>query len=114
MSKKKRILIPLFFSFPVLLFIISFNIKKSYSEPADLSGFELAKDHFKKGFIQFNRMRYLSAVEFFRNAVSVYPCGVNLLFSASFITIDPIDTVAKKPPANRIAPIIITILFCLR
>ncbi|MFH0975476.1 MAG: hypothetical protein V1874_06800 [Spirochaetota bacterium] len=58
----------------ILLLIFSFiNIKNTFSESSELSTFESAKDHFKKGFIYFNRMQYLSAVEYFRKAVSVYP-----------------------------------------
>ncbi len=55
------------------LFLFNLNIGNLFSESNDLSGYETAKTHFKKGCIYFNRMQYLSAVEYFRKAISVYP-----------------------------------------
>jgi DNA-binding beta-propeller fold protein YncE len=61
-------------SFIVFLFIFSgINIENSYSQTGGLTTFETAKSHFIRGFAFFNRMQYLSAVEYFRKAVAVYP-----------------------------------------
>jgi DNA-binding beta-propeller fold protein YncE len=61
-------------SFIIFLFIFSgIHIENSFSQTNGLNTFETAKNYFTKGFIFFNRMQYLSAVEYFRKAVSVYP-----------------------------------------
>ena len=43
------------------------------SQPTGLARFETAKNLFKSGMAHFNRMEYLAAAEFFRNAVAEYP-----------------------------------------
>jgi len=58
----------------IFLFFFLCNYTGSSSSSAQgFSTFEKAKEHFKKGFIFYNRAQYLSAVEFFRKAVSEYP-----------------------------------------
>ena len=58
----------------IFLFFFLCNYTGSSSSSAQgFSTFEKAKEHFKKGFIFYNRTQYLSAVEFFRKAVSEYP-----------------------------------------
>ena len=61
------------FFITLLLLFSGIHVEKSFSETKELTTFEEAKNHFKKGFAFFNRMHYLSAVEYFRKAVSVYP-----------------------------------------
>ncbi|MBN2403787.1 MAG: hypothetical protein JXN64_15540 [Spirochaetes bacterium] len=72
MLNKKNAIKHLAFIILILLFS-GIHIEKSFSESKEVASFGTAKNHFKKGFIFFNRMQYLSAVEFFRKAVSVYP-----------------------------------------
>lgn len=43
------------------------------SKTSDIVKFETAKNSFKKGINHFNRMEYLAAAEFFRNAIKIYP-----------------------------------------
>jgi DNA-binding beta-propeller fold protein YncE len=57
----------------IFFFLSLLNSNNLFSEPGTAAGFEAAKTHFKKGFIFFNRMQYLSAVEYFRKAVAIYP-----------------------------------------
>lgn len=49
------------------------GVPAAFSAPGDLVRFERAKDQFRKGVHFFNKRQYLASVEFFRNAVSIYP-----------------------------------------
>lgn len=44
-----------------------------YGNTADFARFEQAKSRFQKGLAFYNEMNYLSAAEFFRSAIAVYP-----------------------------------------
>ena len=56
---------------PLCVFL--FAADSLISKTSDLGKFETAKTFFKKGMGHYNRMEYLSAAEFFRNAIEVYP-----------------------------------------
>ncbi|MBN2039472.1 MAG: hypothetical protein JW864_05490 [Spirochaetes bacterium] len=70
---KKRNIIAIFFCLFVIQLYFHIDAKESFSQNSSMTEFETAKGYFKKGFVFFNKMQYLSAVEFFRKAVSVYP-----------------------------------------
>ncbi|MCL2026192.1 MAG: VWA domain-containing protein [Leptospirales bacterium] len=59
--------------FAMLLCVFLFGADSLISQTSDLGKFEIAKTFFKKGINHYNRMEYLSAAEFFRNAIEVYP-----------------------------------------
>lgn len=45
----------------------------AYSDQPDFVKYERAKQHFKSGLVFYNNMKYLSSVEYFRQAVTMYP-----------------------------------------
>ncbi|MCL1911814.1 MAG: hypothetical protein FWG13_06385 [Leptospirales bacterium] len=59
--------------FAILLCVFLFAADSLISKTSDLGKFEIAKTLFKKGMNHYNRMEYMSAAEFFRNAIEVYP-----------------------------------------
>ncbi|MFC1670203.1 VWA domain-containing protein [Spirochaetota bacterium] len=63
-----------FYIFFIFLIALSWiNTESLFPETRDFVKFEVAKGYFKKGFVYYNNMQYLTAVEFFRKAIGEYP-----------------------------------------